>query len=47
LLIACFLPNGCACILQIKDGSWFNDATSERRTKVTQYHDVIGGVTGR
>uniref|UniRef100_A0A383W752 Amino acid transporter transmembrane domain-containing protein n=1 Tax=Tetradesmus obliquus TaxID=3088 RepID=A0A383W752_TETOB len=31
----------------IKEGSWFNDATSERRTKVTQYHDVIGGVTGR
>ncbi|KAF6262602.1 transmembrane amino acid transporter protein-domain-containing protein [Scenedesmus sp. NREL 46B-D3] len=31
----------------IKGGSWFNDAAGERRTKVTQYHDIIGGVTGR
>jgi hypothetical protein len=35
------------CSVQIKEGSWFNDASGERRTRVTQYHDVIGGVTGR
>jgi uncharacterized membrane protein YkvI len=25
----------------------YNDHTGTRRIKVTQYHDVIGGVTGR
>jgi hypothetical protein len=37
----------CPAALQIKDDTWFNDATGTRRTRVTQYHDVIGGVTGR
>jgi hypothetical protein len=40
-------PGLLCCAAQIKEGSWFNDASGERRTRVTQYHDVIGGVTGR
>eukprot|EP00775_Hariotina_reticulata_P005826 gene5826-6067_t len=30
----------------VKDGSWFNDKETGRRTRVTQYHSVITGVTG-
>lgn len=33
--------------IQIKEDTWYNDASGTRRTKVTQYHDVIGSVTGR
>lgn len=32
---------------QIKEDTWYTDETGTRRNRVTQYHDVIGGVTGR
>lgn len=34
-------------LLQVKEDTWFNDATGTKRIKVTQYHDVIGAVTGK
>ena len=31
--------------LQIKEGTWFNDKETNKRTRITQYHSVITATT--
>lgn len=42
----CLAPPTCPPPPQIKDDSWFNDKARGRRTRVTQFHEVITGTTG-
>jgi len=32
---------------QIKDNTWYNDASGTKRTRITQYHSIITATTGR